>query len=129
MKRWKKAILIILFVAAMLFLLDTGCIVRNITGFPCPGCGMIRAHKAALQLDFSAAFFYHPLWFTAIPLILLTIFRPNGIFSAKKKNDIFWCCCALLFLVVYIIRMILYFPNTAPMDYNPHSIFSWIFHK
>ena len=31
-------------------------------GFDCPGCGVTRAFLAALRLDFSAAFDYHPLF-------------------------------------------------------------------
>ena len=54
---------------------------------PCPGCGMTRAHLAALRLDFPSAFFYHPLWFLPIPLAAVQLFFPRGIFRERKWNN------------------------------------------
>ncbi|PWL45294.1 MAG: DUF2752 domain-containing protein [Clostridiales bacterium] len=120
-----------LIAAALVVLVFTwGCPIRNVTGFPCPGCGMTRAYLSAFRLDFQSAFYWHPLWFLAVPLIFAAIFRPQGIFKNKRADNILWISLAVLFLGVYILRMILFFPHTPPMDYNRDSIcyqiFTWI---
>ena len=38
------------------------CPFKLITGIDCPGCGMTRAFKATVRLDFASAFEYHPLF-------------------------------------------------------------------
>ncbi|MBC8559107.1 DUF2752 domain-containing protein [Fumia xinanensis] len=117
-----------LIAAALVVLVFTwGCPIRNVTGFPCPGCGMTRAYLSAFRLDFQSAFYWHPLWFLAVPLIFAAIFRPQGIFKNKRADNILWISLAVLFLGVYILRMILFFPHTPPMDYNRDSIFYQIF--
>ena len=42
------------------------CILHEITGLDCPGCGMTRAVLALARLDLAAAFGYNHLW----PLII-----------------------------------------------------------
>lgn len=37
------------------------CVFRNLTGVPCPGCGLTRAFAALASADFSAATRLHPL--------------------------------------------------------------------
>lgn len=44
------------------------CLFHSITGLPCPFCGMTRAFLAIGQLNFSKAFYFHPL-----SLVLLAI--------------------------------------------------------
>ena len=53
MKIMKKIAIGLLAIAAVLLILDTGCMFYHITGIPCPGCGMTRAYLAALRLDFA----------------------------------------------------------------------------
>jgi hypothetical protein len=123
---WKKLWLGMLFAAVLILVLDVGCVFRRVTGIPCPGCGMTRAHLAALQLDFKTAFFYHPLWFLPVPLIGLQILFPEGIFERKSWNQ---CLIGFLIVVVlgtYIIRMLLFFPDTPPMEYTNQSVFGWL---
>ncbi len=38
------------------------CILHELTGLQCGGCGMTRAAVSLLHLDFPAAFSYHALW-------------------------------------------------------------------
>lgn len=37
------------------------CLFKNLTGFPCPGCGMGHSLIAAVQGNWRAAWRYHPL--------------------------------------------------------------------
>ncbi|MBQ7338227.1 MAG: DUF2752 domain-containing protein [Clostridia bacterium] len=65
----------------VLFALGIGCPIKYVTGISCPGCGMTRACLAALRLDFDAAFTYHPLWVTLLPVAFAALF-----FYAKQKK-------------------------------------------
>lgn len=42
------------------------CLFRILTGFPCPGCGMLRGLMQAWRLDWGGSFHHHPL---ALPLL------------------------------------------------------------
>lgn len=80
-----------LFVAWLaLYLLDIGCVFRLMTGIPCPGCGMTRAWLAALRLDFTAAFAYHPL-FWVVPIAFVLAFVREEVASSKLKRGIDHC--------------------------------------
>lgn len=71
----------------------------------CPFCGMTRAHLAALRLDFSTAFYYHPVFFLGIPYLLLLIF--DEMLPQKLKKIRKWAIVVitLIILVVYFIRI------------------------
>jgi hypothetical protein len=124
----KRILFALLLCIAAVLLLDVGCIFRHITGVPCPGCGMTRACLAALQLDFKAAFYWHPLWILPFPLIVLSIFRPNGFFKNPRYHQWLMLSLLLLVLLVYFIRMLCLFPDTPPMDYNVNSLFAHLWH-
>lgn len=123
---WKKVLLWTLLLAVLILFLDLGCIFRKVTGIPCPGCGMTRAHLAALRLDFQSAFFYHPLWFLPIPLAAVQLFFPRGIFRERKWNNALAVLLLILVLAVYAVRMVLYFPDTPPMEYQADSLVGWL---
>lgn len=53
---------------ALWLVFEPGCMIRSLTGIPCPGCGMSRAWLSALKLDFAAAFRCHPLFWT-VPVV------------------------------------------------------------
>ncbi|MBQ9151021.1 MAG: DUF2752 domain-containing protein [Clostridia bacterium] len=38
------------------------CVLHELTGLQCGGCGLTRAAVSLLHLDFAAAFSYHALW-------------------------------------------------------------------
>lgn len=76
MKAKKKKIIVMhLFFAIVLIWMAFfwKCPSKVLFGIPCPGCGLTRAHKAALQLNFKEAFSYHPLFPVAIPTLLYLI--------------------------------------------------------
>ena len=123
MQKYLKKILVPLVLsAAVVFLLDIGCPIRKLTGFPCPGCGMTRACLAALRLNFGEAFRFHPLWFLPIPLVLLNVLHPGQLFKNKRQDNIFWWSMAILVIGVYFVRMLVLFPHTSPMEYDTTSV-------
>lgn len=111
-----------------MFIFDAGCFVRNITGLPCPGCGLTRALFAALGGDLAGAFRMHPLfWLPPLLLaaiLLLTLLKPEKLRS--KKASRVWLACAAIYLAVYVVRMILLFPDHEPLTYDRMSWFGRI---
>ncbi|MDQ2904768.1 MAG: DUF2752 domain-containing protein [Ktedonobacteraceae bacterium] len=45
------------------------CLIRNLCGFPCPGCGMTRALACVLHGDFKKALSYNKLIVLVFPLL------------------------------------------------------------
>lgn len=108
MKNRRKIVLKHLFFAVVLLgvALFWKCPAKLFFGIPCPGCGLTRAHLAALQLDFRAAFSYHPLFPAALPALLYLIHRK--ILSVRLPNWAEWVIGGILlaaFLGVYGYRM------------------------
>lgn len=117
----KKQFCIILISAGLLAALAAlgllPCGIKLLFGIPCPTCGMTRAYFAVFHGDFQAAFDYHPLfWLLPLCLLLCVIIKNK---SARRAVLII---CGILYLTLYIIRMIMFFPDTAPMDFNRDAI-------
>lgn len=85
-----------------------GCPIRWITNFPCPTCGITRAWKATLKLDFAKAFEMHPMY------IFITIFAWTVMHSklkifnrfGKRFRILYTIIGVLLILGTYIYRII-----------------------
>jgi len=92
------------------------CLIYNTTGIPCPTCGMTRSYLALIQGNLSQAILYHPLFFLVPVLFYAFLFQKK-----KLMYGLF-----ILFMLVYIYRMILYFPHTEPMLYHWHSLWGRI---
>lgn len=102
----RKKEIIELFVCLTLIILvfwifDLPCIIKLLTGLSCPGCGMTRAYISLLSLDFSAAFYYHPIWFLVpvwVAIYALVYFK------FPRAKEIVVALGALALLVTYIVR-------------------------
>jgi len=74
---------------------------------PCPGCGIVRAHRAAMALDFKSAFSYHPLFFTVAPMLL---YPPHKNLLKKRLSDkaetIIFFTITAVFIIIYILRLL-----------------------
>lgn len=100
-------------IVAILFILIIGCVtvfgngvpcvIKYITGISCLGCGMTRAWLAVFKLDFSLAFYYHPLFI--MPVLILIIILNRKRLKPKAMSVIIWTIL-ILFGIVYIYRMI-----------------------
>lgn len=97
------------------------CVFFDVFGIPCPGCGMSRALFSLLQLDFKAAFMYHPLIFV-MPFIGGYIIKNRYLQTSYDKNfPKFIKITCLMFIILYIIRLVLIFP-TVPLVINEDAI-------
>ena len=111
----------------------TGCVFHATIGLPCPGCGLTRALLAALRGDLAGAWQMHPLFWLA-PLILISVVVLYLVAPAHLSTpgmNRFWLLLALLFLVVFLVRMLLYFPEREPLVWNDKALLPriWSFWK
>lgn len=65
------------------------CLIKNISGHNCPGCGITRAIAAILKGKFTVAFSYNPLIIVVFPLLAWVILR-------ELANSVYtiWCWAA-----------------------------------
>lgn len=112
-------------VVRFFFLLGITCPIKFVTGVSCAGCGMTRAWLHALRLDLSAAFSYHPLFWTVPVAAVFYALRnrlPRRLFQTAVG------AAAALFIVVYLIRM--FDPNCDIVVFEPrNSVFYSIVRK
>ncbi|MGM0139236.1 hypothetical protein IGI65_001688 [Enterococcus sp. DIV0755b] len=95
------------------------CPLKAVTGLPCPVCGMTRAFIHLAQGDITTAFYYHPLFWVIILLVLLYgVSLKKAVIARLLTNKYWWMGIIGLFLVVYLYRMVQYFPHQAPLDFN-----------
>ena len=59
------------------------CLFRNITGIPCPGCGMTRSLIATGHLHFEDALAFHPLG----PLVFIILITYSLAFLKRRRPD------------------------------------------
>ena len=107
--------------------LGSACPVYLIFGIPCPGCGMTRAWISLFSGDIAKAFYYHPAFFAAAIIavcVILCVIKPK----LKKSKAIagIYIVLSVAFLIAYIYRMIVFFPNEEPINYNENSLLAWI---
>lgn len=90
--------------AFILRLLNISCPILKLIGISCPGCGMTRALISAIKLDFTNAFYFHPLWllFLIFALILTILY----IFEKKRVFNVFLFILIILFLITYVYRLL-----------------------
>ena len=82
-----------------------GCPIHALTGVSCPGCGMTRAWLAVLRLDFKAAFYYHPLFWT-VPVALIVFFFRKKLLPNKTIQTAALSVLLAAFLIVYMLRLL-----------------------
>ena len=87
-----------------------GCIIRQITGIPCPSCGMSRAVFSVASLHFHEAFYYHPLVYLFLPLVGYLIFKYvfYGIYPTDKRYRKVYITTLIIYLAVWIVRLVFF---------------------
>lgn len=102
------------------------CIFRITTGYPCPGCGITRAFQLFFLLRWKEAFQMNPMIFVWLPLIAYAAFKRY--FRGHKVTHFtaLFISAGLLSLLVYLLRMIILYPDTPPMTYDSNNILRFI---
>jgi hypothetical protein len=99
----------------------TPCLINAFTGIPCPACGITRAITALLGGNVTLSFFYHPLLLACAVVLLLSFVFKN---HARKLQ----LTLVGAILIVYVLRMVLFFPHITPMVINSNAVIPRIFH-
>ena len=99
-----------LFVLFFLYSALTGfqCVFLRYFHVICPGCGMTRAVKALLRLDFAGAWRFHPMVFS-MPLLVLYIALDGRVFRKKAVNILVLSLIGAGFAVNYALKLIAFF--------------------
>ena len=113
---------VLCFYVLLSFFTKSLCLSRSLFGLPCPGCGLTRAWISAFSLRWSDAFLYHPLFFL-VPILIAIYLSERFYFKQVSIKSIkyFYLSLLFLFLAVYVMRMFLLFPHSAPMQINFNS--------
>ena len=100
-KAMKKYLIILsVLLAYLIWILLTDikipCIVYQITGFQCAGCGITRMCLSLLQLDFKDAFYYNSFILVTLPVILACFiyadinYIRNGVYKLGKLRYVLY---------------------------------------
>lgn len=95
-----------------------GCPIRYFTGVSCPGCGVTRAWMCAVQLHFTCAFYYHPLFFLAPPLVAV-LFLNKGPLGNKRVKNTLLILFGAAFLAVYLLRLFVFKGDVVGVQMPP----------
>lgn len=111
MRKYMPRILLAVFLTGYLcFLYFSGfeCRILKYLHIICPGCGMTRAVRALVQLDFVTAFSYHPMVYS-MPLVMIYIFTNGRMFKKKIVDDIILICIGAGFVINYVVKLFYFF--------------------
>ncbi len=108
----KKTDIVIKLLISILFLIyayllnasSMHCLILQLSGIRCLGCGMTRALISALHLDFKAAFSYH-FMFWSVPLLYLCFWLDGKLFKNKKANLAFYALILVGFFANWIYHI------------------------
>jgi hypothetical protein len=78
------------------------CIINEITGFYCPGCGITRMCLSLLKGEIYQAFRYNPIIFIDVPIIIISLFLEKCFKNVKNINKI----TNVIFIILLIITII-----------------------
>ena len=116
MKRYKKffdKFSIVILLIIYLVITKFTCMIKVITGFPCPSCGITRAYKSLLHLNFSEAWSYNPLYWFIPPVILFILLSDKPLFNNAKIQLLFFIFVFTIIISIYIYRMFILFPKNS----------------
>ncbi|MFA5585950.1 MAG: DUF2752 domain-containing protein [Saccharofermentanales bacterium] len=118
----------------LLELVGGNCFFSSVLGIPCAGCGTSRAAILLFGGHFREALRMHPLILVTLALVLTAFIlllawlfslrsgKPLRLpLSPRAARFIFFSLLAL-YLAVYLVRMILYFPDQEPLCYQADSV-------
>ena len=123
--KYKKFLylLIIIFIAFLYYfkIVDIPCLFLKITHFYCPGCGITRAIRSLLTLNFYQAFRYNNLIVILIPVFLIYYFevicnkfKIKNLNISKYMKNKFWLSILIIIIFYGIIRNIPLFNYLLP---------------
>jgi Ca2+/Na+ antiporter len=97
------------------------CPVKLIIGFPCAGCGMVRAFLLLMQLRFAEAYAMHPGFIPVLITFILFIILRYFTDADPKWIKICVLITLLFLIVLYVYRLFTSF-GTEPIVINEDAL-------
>lgn len=97
------AFLAIVFLYLIFYFTGIGCPIRFLTGISCPGCGMTRAVISLFLLNFTDAWYFHPLVFI-LPFVILVF-----LLKERLPDKVFYAFLSIVvaaIIIVFLVRII-----------------------
>ena len=110
LKKTRPGLFLLIFISLVLavwVMMGWPCLLRSVTGIPCPGCGLSRAWLAVLRLDFAAAFQHHPM-FWSIPLLAMYLLVDGRLFKWNWLNRGGLAVLLGGMAICYVVRLVGY---------------------
>lgn len=86
---------VIFILLIFLILTKFTCLIKLITGFPCPACGITRAYWSLLHFRFIDAWNYNPLFWFIPPVVLFIIVGKKTLIQQSQKRNLIFNFCLL----------------------------------
>lgn len=119
---YPAAIIFVVYYFIVHFRYGAFCPLLIFSGFPCAGCGLTRAGLYLLQGQFARAAYINPAIFPiALFLIYCGYFRYIKGTKIKGMEPAFGILLACM-LILYVVRMYLYFPDRVPYVYHGKNV-------
>ena len=115
---WLSFVLLLGAMAISQYFFHSVCIFQILFGIPCAACGMSRAFLLLLQGRWIEAIRMHPLLPFVIIGIIFYIFSKYFVKKYRNLVETYGIILLIVSIILYVYRMKLYFPNTAPMVYR-----------
>lgn len=84
--------------------LGVTCIIKNLTGYICPGCGITRACLSALRLELKKACMYNPM-FWSVPVLLCSFYFDGHLVKKRNVNRVIHIAILSGFIINWIIKL------------------------
>lgn len=113
--RWRRIVVVVMVPLGMILIQAAfrywgmpRCVVYNLTGISCPGCGTYRSIQCFLTGDMQGAWLYNPIWIATSPFIFVAILRTLQVTHGHLANvrNYLWVCLLLIILVFTVCRNI-----------------------
>ena len=119
---WAAIIVVILFYFLMHAVFDAFCPSVIVFGLPCPGCGLTRSVLFFVTGQWERSFLLHPLgWAIVVFAFYFAFFR---YVRGKRVPGVRWILLGFIVvaIVLFVIRMGMYFPDRPPYTYNSGNL-------
>ena len=97
---------IVAVIVAVMYILGVQCFFKWLFKISCPGCGMTRAWISIFKFDFSAAFRYHPM-FWSVPILGALYLFDGRIFKHTWLNYAVTIGILAGFFACWIVRLVM----------------------
>jgi hypothetical protein len=121
-KGWWVFLVTLIFMGISMKLFGTGCIFAGMTGIPCPGCGITRSMLALIRFDLVTSLQFYPMLLpcgVGLTAYFIAWMRNT---SGSKRWSKFLAGMGIAIVIVYVVRMLLFFPHTPPMNYHHQAV-------